>query len=71
MESDIEQLPSSSADFFVLAQIAAARASATRHPKTARVLKRMARDYLARAKELGGYSTAPEDLSRSGQSAKR
>jgi hypothetical protein len=71
MKSEIEQVPPSSTDFFVLAEIAASRASATRHPKTARVLKRMARDYLARAKELGGYSTADEDLSRSGQSAKK
>jgi hypothetical protein len=71
MEPETEQVPSSSADFFVLAQIAASRASATRHPKTARVLRRMARDYLARAKELGGDSTSHEDLSTAGRNAER
>jgi len=47
------QTPSSAADFFLLAQIAAAQARATRHPKTARVLLHMARRYLERAQDLG------------------
>jgi hypothetical protein len=53
MKSDDDQLPTSAADFFLLAQLAAGQARATRHPKTARVLLRMARAYLERAAALG------------------
>src|SRR5690348_13724610 len=52
MKSDDDQVPSSAADFFLLAQLAAAQARETRHPKTVRVLTRMARSYLERAKAL-------------------
>jgi hypothetical protein len=51
--SDDDQLPSTAADFFLLAQLAATQAGSTRHPKTVRVLLRMARQYLERAKALG------------------
>ena len=53
MMPEDDRLPSSAADFFVLAQLAATQARATRHPKTVRVLLRMARQYLERAKALG------------------
>jgi len=51
--SDDDQLPPTAVDFFLLAQLAATQARTTRHPKTVRVLLRMARRYLERAKVLG------------------
>jgi hypothetical protein len=57
--SDDDQLPSTAADFFLLAQLAARQAGSTRHPKTVRVLLRMARQYLERARALG-WNLPPE-----------
>ncbi len=53
MHSCDEELPSSAVDFLLLAQMAATQARATRHERTARVLRRMAKTYLRRAKDLG------------------
>jgi hypothetical protein len=56
--SDDDKMCSTAADFFLLAQLAATQARATRHPKTVRVLLRMASEYLDRAEALGWNTTA-------------